>query len=209
MSTRRRVLGAALTFALVFVAVPASAQLWRGAPAGEAVGIGANAGFPDGYDIFGAEVFKGFGQLEAGLEYSLLNGEDESDHVFGANLGFTALEGLDSLYAAGVVVGARYNSFDDGNLIQVPLGVSVLGRIPAGSGIAVQPYAVPALYWTRVSYDGDDEIGDFSDSETDFGFRAGANVLVQALMFGAFYEKVGDGDGTFYVNVAYRFGGPR
>lgn len=205
MGARRRVLGAVVAFALVFVAVPASAQLWRGAPAGQALGIGVNAGFPDGYDTYGAEVFKGLGQLEVGAEYTLLKGDDDSEHVFGGNVGFKAIEAQDGLIAAGPVAGVAYNSFDNGSSIQVPIGVSVLARVPAGSGISIQPYAVPGLYWTRVSFDvpgGDSE----SDSNSDFGFRAGANVVIENIVFGGSYQKVGDFDGIFSVNAAYFIG---
>ncbi len=201
MGARRGILGAVVAFALVFVAVPASAQLWNGAPSGQALGIGVSAGFPDGYDIYGAEVFRGLGQLEVGAEYTLLNLDPDSYHAFGANVGYSALQAANGLVTAGPVAGLTYTSLDGGNIVEVPVGLALLANVPAASGITVRPYAIPALVWVRSSPDAGD-----STSDTEFGFRVGANVGVENLVFGGAFDKVGDGDGVFSVNIAYLIG---
>ena len=204
MRTSRKMFSVAAVVAMSFVAAPAFGQACRGAPL-DSLTMGANllAGFPDGYDIYGAEVFKGFGPITAGLEYGLstYEGDTPSAHTGTLNLAFSLPIGTEAMgLFVSPVASPSYTTWDDWNWISVPVGASVAYRIAAGQGLSVVPYAVPQFVWTRVD-------SDLLDSETssDFGWRAGGNLIVNNLVFGAAYHKVGDGDGTIGINVGMQF----
>ena len=208
MRTSRKMFSVAAVMAMTFVAAPASGQAWRGAPL-DSLTMGANllAGFPDGYDIFGAEVFKGFGAITAGLEYGLSSYEGDlpSAHTGTLNLALAVPIGTEAMgLFVSPVASPSYTSWEDLSIIQIPVGASLAYNVALGDGLSVFPYAIPQFVWSRLSYD--DSVGDSeSITESDFGWRAGGNLVVNNLVFGVGYGKVGDGDGTIGINVGMRF----
>lgn len=201
MSTSRKVFSVAAVVAMAFVAAPAFAQPWRGGPVDSFTsGVSLLAGFPDGYDMYGAEVFKGFGALTGGLEYGLATADDFKRHTGTVNLALQLPLGTEAMgLFVSPVASPSYSSWESGTWIQVPVGASFAYRVPAGQGLSVVPYAVPQFVWSRVEYD--DILDTESESSTDFGFRAGGNLVVNNLVFGVGYHKVGEGDGTIGINV--------
>jgi hypothetical protein len=206
MRTRRQGLAAVLALVLSFSATPVLAQAWRGVPLDSLeLGVGLNAAFPESSDMYGAEVFKHLGLLTVGGEYALttFEGEDVSSaHKIGVNaalgLGLAPLDDLGIRLSP--VAGAAYNTWDDVSWIEVPVGPAVSLRLPVGDGLSIVPFAIPQFVWSRFS--ADDETGESqSESNSDFGFTAGGNLVVNNLFFGGSYRKVGDFDGTVGINV--------
>jgi hypothetical protein len=208
MSTSRRAFAAVAVLSLSFAATPAVAQAWRGVPLDSLnTGVALLAGFPENSDTYGAEAFRNFGAVTAGVEYGLstFEGDVPSAHTGVLNLALPlALPGLtEAGLAIAPVASPSYTSWDELSIIQVPVGASVAFRVPAGPGLSIVPYAVPQFVWARMSMDvaGTSQ----SDTDSDFGFRAGGNLVVNNLIFGASYHKIGDGDGTVGINVGFLF----
>jgi hypothetical protein len=200
MRAQRSGLMAVAVVTLAMAATPAAAQLCTGIPLAQGqTSVALRAWFPDGANIFGFQANNRIaGPLTVGLSYDLTSIDYEgSDNLntFGGHVYYdlpvAAL--ADAGFSFCPTASAYFTTQDDVNLFEIPIGVGVGGSFEVSDGIAIAPYAIPQLWWSRVSFDGS------SSSSTDFGFTLGGNVLVTNLHFGALLRKVADGDVTFGV----------
>jgi len=207
MSGHRFVVAAVLAVGFAMVGTPAVAQLCRGLPLVQGqTAFALTAGFPDEALTVGARAMNRVsGPLTLGVSYELTTYDSDldwdNDHTIGALAAFELP--VPALAAAGLELcptgGVSYTTDGDLNILQIPLGIGVGGTFPVGDGLGLAPYAVPALYRTRASYDG------ASFSDTEFGVRAGANLLVNNLFFGALVDKVGDVNAVLGIQAGIVF----
>ncbi|HET7228619.1 MAG TPA: hypothetical protein VFJ16_01320 [Longimicrobium sp.] len=200
------------TFALAALAAvafsgTASAQVCAGFPTRDGQGsLHALANFPSGFDQYGGEVsynLAGPLAVNGGFIYSTADGEHLNTFRAGAALDISS-------YTGGMLPGisicpnvrADFSSQDDVDLVQVPIGLGLGATLPLGDReLTLTPYAIPALYWTRISGGGD------SVSETDFGIRGGADVNFDRFFLGGMVEwvNVEGQDAVFGVRAGIKF----
>ena len=108
-----------------------------------------------------------------------------SQHTVGAQVAADLPVGALANVGVCPVASVQATFFDGGNDIAVPLGVALGAGVEVDSGIAVVPFAVPQFIWSRRSIDGVDDA--FTDSS--FGIRGGANLVVSNLFFGALINR--------------------
>lgn len=202
MRSLRSLLVAGMVGATFFSTAPAMAQACLGLPLGTGQSAASLAiGFPNNATSFG---FSGTTRLSdpvtVGGGYTLTSYDvDGVDAAHGLQVGGAyefSLQEPGAQLALNLCpnLSLGYTTWSETDVISVPLGLGLGLAIPvADASAVVAPFINPALTWNRVS------AGDFSDSDTDFGFNAGANVLVSNLFFGADYGKVGEGDGVFRI----------
>lgn len=208
MHRTRLILGGTIG-AVMVLAAPLSAQLCVGVPlpSGQAVGS-LSLGFPDNANTFGLSGHHALDDrlvLSGGYHLTTFDGAFDipSMHTLGIG-GAVRLQPMQAGFTMPVeacpTLALQYSTWDDWNILTLPLGVS-LGTtfsIAADRAVAV-PHVRPMLVWSRASSEG------FSDSDTDFGLTAGANVILQNLLFGAEFSKIGEADGVFSVQVGLFF----
>ena len=147
-------------------------------------------------------------QLSADLGFADPDGKGNGKLILGGQFGYLFTQAnaempLDFLGTAGV----GFSLGDGGNIVRIPLGVSIGHRFPLEDNFAITPYIHP-----RVSIDICSDCGgpDNTDSETDLGidFDLGANFevtkqlsfRVSALFGGS--DTFGDSDG-FGISLAW------
>jgi hypothetical protein len=188
----------------------AGAQICAGNPnGGLGAFVGGQVGSHDGETDFGAEggirVPGGLG-LSAGI--NLHQGEDGADDV-------TELRGGAAMEIAslGLMIGprvsacpqiqVRHASIDEvGSYTQIPIGFGVGGSLGLLVG-SLQGYVVPELVISRFEFD-DEELD--SESETDFGIRAGAVAGFGTFYLGGEIEHIvqTDSEPRFAVRAGFR-----
>lgn len=212
MIRNRTLFAAALTLMLSLAAAPVYAQMCFGLPlnAGQSA-VALEAGFPDNATSFGVEGrHKLTDAVVLGAGYTLTSFDDDlGDDV--PNQHTVGVQGAYEIRTASTTggpqlgicpnVGFNYGSMDDLSMYSIPLGVGLGTAFEVGSGTAVvAPYVNPALVFGKA------DLGEIeTDWENDFGFTAGANLIVTNLFFGLNFNKVGDGDGVFGLQAGLVF----
>lgn len=200
--------------AALLVAGSASAQVCAGFPIAENQGsIGGLASFPSGVNNFGVEgAFNFRGPFSANAGYirsEETGGGGDSQDVFrvGAALDISsATAGILPGVSVCPNVRADFASESDVNSYLIPIGLGLGVSVPMGSqGMSLSPYAIPAAYIFHIS--GETAGIDFSDTETKFGIRGGADLNVDRFYFGGTVEWVNlpDQDAVFGVRAGIRF----
>ncbi|HEX5725267.1 MAG TPA: hypothetical protein VFX98_07360 [Longimicrobiaceae bacterium] len=195
------------------VAVPAGAQICAGFPTVDRqFTFGARMDFPEGLDQWGVEAsYNASGPLAAWVGLNVASDEDIEDSEEEIFVGGLSLElpMLGTMIGSGVsvcgVADVAFVEEEDDMVIQVPVGLGLGANLSAGPGVGLAPYVIPALYITHFDLD-DPILGDFSDTEYDFGIRGGA-----LLGFGMFFVGgevkhvfVEDADPQFGIRAGIR-----
>lgn len=145
-------------------------------------------------------------QLGLDLGFADPEGKGNGKLVLGGQYGYLFTQGnaempLDFLGTAGI--GFAFG--DGGNLVRIPLGVSIGHRFPLDEGFAITPYVHP-----RASIDVCSDCGSSGGNETDLGidFDIGANFEVTkqlsfrvSVLFGG-SDTFGDSNG-FGLSLAW------
>jgi hypothetical protein len=205
--------------ATVAFASTAQAQICAGYPTGDrGLYFGARADFPQDLDSYGVEAnynFSGPLGVYGGLNVissddDLDEGEeDESEDELYAGVAFeVASLGLmiGPRVSACPVVEGRFIDFEGlGNVMQFPIGFGV-GASLGVPGIPVSGYVQPQLVITRFDFD-DDVIETDSETETDFGIKAGANIGFGLFTVGGEVRHVfiDEADPVFGIRAGIRF----
>lgn len=167
--------------ATVAFAASVEAQICAGYPTGDrGMYFGARADFPENVDSYGVEANYNFsGPLGVYAGLNVLSAEDDEGDDD---------DSVDELYAGvafeaaslGLMIGPRVSaclvgevrnmSEDDVSYTEIPIGLGI-GASLGVPGIPVSGYVQPQLLISRVSADDLD-----SETETNFGVKAGANV---------------------------------
>ncbi len=206
MDVKRCGMGAAAFLALSFYAAPAMAQACVGVPLSVGqTSLAVSADFPDGGNIFGVRAANRFSSpLAVGASVgAAVPDVGDTRLTIGVDGAFVlpvaALE--DAGFGVCGVAGVNFGLDDEPRIISVPVGAAVGGSFEVSDGIAVNPYAVPQLQWTRFSFDGN------STSDTSFGLEAGANLLVSNLFFGVRFNRIfeDNADSLFGVQAGIVF----
>jgi len=182
MPQRIRFFGPSLALAvlLAFSASDASAQICVGVPGttGQNVAQGS-IGFASGVNIFGAQFHHHMAgnplTLRARLEHWNPDFGD-SENRFGAGVAYDltgAVEAFPDEMGFCAVGDIIFGRSDGVNLWEIPVGVGFGGSFPVGDNgdIVIVPFAVPAIYHTRASFEG------FSVSSTDLDMILGATAI--------------------------------
>jgi hypothetical protein len=198
---------AAVCAVLSFSAAPAAAQACVGLPlkVGQSVGYFA-AGFPDGSKNLALGVDRRFTEaLTFDLSYTLVSPDGGNNvHLVGAG-GSVSLpldlpvnvcawgsvrtnlnDALPAILGVDVPSGVDYSD----RLIQAPLGIMIGGTLDMENGFALVPFAGPQFMWQRFSLSLDGESA--TESDSDFGFGGGMNLLVSNLIFGFGVSHISD-----------------
>lgn len=211
MRTIHSMVSAVVVATLVLVASYAQAQACLGYPlgAGSTAVVGA-ASFPDGANSFGVGIaHKATESASFGAYYSATTFDD----IFGFEVPTMHSVGATGAYEVHLVtsdtapalslcpnVGFEYGRWDEINILIAPLGFAIGASIPIADNTAIlTPYVNPQFFWSRASIDGE------SETDTDFGFTAGASVRVSNLLFGPRISKIADGKATFGLMAGYVF----
>ena len=212
--TKTAVLAAVATLAF---AGTAQAQICAGYPTSDrGLYFGGRADFPEDVDSYGVEAnynFSGPLGVYGGLNVLSEDGNDEDeeseDEIY-AGLAFeVASLGLmiGPRVSACPVVEARYIDFEGlGTYMQIPIGLG----LGASLGIPMLPsasaYVQPQLVITRVDFDDDLTEAD-TETETDFGIKAGANVGFGLITVGGAgrHVFVDEADPVFGIRLGIRF----
>jgi hypothetical protein len=201
----------ALAFGLVALApLSAAAQTCAGVPLLHRQSVvSAGMSFPDNASGYGvAAASKLSDHFTLGANYTLTTFDSELGDVPSMNqVGLSGAYEFSTPAAAGApslalcpVVGATYAKWDQLDVFSVPVGAALGVAVPVADGaVTLNPYAVPQVVWSRASTDG------ASDSNTDFGFSAGANAIFNKFLVGGALSKVGDSDVVFGIQVGLTF----
>lgn len=194
----------------------AQAQICAGYPTGDrGLYFGARADFPEDLDSYGVEAnynFSGPLGVYGGLNVisADVDGEDESEDELYAGVAF-------ELVNLGLMIGprvssclvgeGRFMSFEGlGNTMQFPIGLGI-GASLGVPGIPVSGYVQPQLVITRIEFDDDLGLEDDSETETDFGIKAGANIGFGLITVGGEVRHVfvDEADPVFGIRAGIRF----
>lgn len=202
--------------ATVAFASTAQAQICAGFPTNDrGMYFGGRADFPEDVDSYGVEAnynFSGPLGVYAGLNVLSEDGdaedEESEDEIYGGLAFEVASLGLmiGPRVSACPVVEARYIDFEGlGTYTQIPIGFGV----GASLGIPMLPsasaYVQPQLVITRLNFDDDLTDAD-TETETDFGLKAGANVGFGLITVGGEVRHVfvDEADPVFGIRVGIR-----
>lgn len=156
----------------------AQAQICAGFPSSDrGFYFGGRADFPEGGDSYGVEAnYNAAGPLGVYGGVNVLSGEGDDDESLNQYFGGVALE----VPSLGMMVGprvsacgvgeVRYASEDGASLTEIPIGIG-LGASLGVPGVPVAGYVQPQVVFSRFKIEDLD-----SDSETNFGIKAGANI---------------------------------
>jgi hypothetical protein len=201
----------ALALILSLVASPMMAQVCAGVPLGTGqTALSLGVGFPSHAKSYGAGVTsKVTDAVALSAGYSMTKIDDfgfdlPKQHTFNAGAAYEIpLQAANTGPSVSLcpMAGASYTKWDETNVIGVPLGVGIGAAMPVAEGAAtVNLYAAPQFIWQKASADG---LG--SESDTNFGFTSGANVLLSKVLFGAGFSKIGNADGMFSIRAGFVF----
>lgn len=209
-------LAAAATLAF---AATADAQVCAGYPTGDrGLYFGARADFPEDLDSYGVEAnynFSGPLGVYGGLNVVSFDGEgegedDESEDEIYAGLALEVAS-LGMMIGPRVsvcpVVEGRFMDFEGlGSSLRIPIGLGV-GASLGVPGIPVHGYVQPQLVISRFNFDDDLGLEDDSETETDFGLKAGANVGFGMFSIGGEVRHVfvDEADPVFGIRAGIRF----
>lgn len=204
MKSKRSGFGAIAVTLLSLVATPAFAQVCVGVPLGVGqTSLSFRADLPDGANIYRLRAANHLsGPLTVAGSYSLLSPDGgDSRHNLGADVAFELPLGTPTVGVC-AVAGGSVSLSDDPRVIDVPVGVALGGGFEVGPGLSVNPFVIPQLYWSRFSAEGFD-----AQSDTNFGFEGGANLIVNNLAFGVVIERLfaDFAETTFGVFAAMNF----
>lgn len=210
MHRMRKYVGLA-ALAMMATASPALAQVCAGFPmATGSTNLLAGVTFPDNANGYSVGVLhKPADAVVVGASYTLttfdeiLNIEIPSAHNFAVEGSYEiplAAESSAADVALCPNVGFGYGSWDEITTLTAPLGLALGAAFKVADGSTiVAPFANPFFMWQRAS------ANDVSDSETDFGFAAGSNILISNFLVGFTFSKIGDADGTFGFRIGMFF----
>jgi hypothetical protein len=199
--------------ATVAFAGAAQAQVCVGFPtlAGQ-FSLDAFAGFPEDADVFGVNGsynLAGPVAVNGTVQVWSPDGDGDNEVAFGAGLAFKLMQPMPGMTGISVcpAVNLLFMSLgefegESVDYLEIPIGVGIGTSFAMGDGnMALQPFVVPAIYLQRFSFAGE------SETETDFGFRGGANLSLDRFFVGATIEHIFISDGpnpTFGVRVGFR-----
>jgi hypothetical protein len=202
MNKRAGLLAALATVALTGTA---QAQICAGFPSSDrGFYFGGRADFPDALDSFGVEAnYNVAGPLGVygGLNVVSVEDVDDSDfNVFHVGAAFEvaslgAMIGPEVSVCPNIEV--QFSDEDDSGQV-IPIGIGFGGSLGT-PGMAIQPYVNPQLVIFRSG-------GDDSDTETEFGARAGVMVGVGLITVGGEVRHyfIDDADPTFGIRVGIK-----
>jgi hypothetical protein len=213
---KKATVGFLAAVATVAFAGTAQAQICAGFPTSDrGMYFGGRADFPEDLDSYGVEAnynFSGPLGVYGGLNVISLDGDgddDESeDEIYGGLAFEIASVGLmiGPRVSACPVVEARFMDFEGlGSSLQIPIGFGV----GASLGIPMLPsasaYVQPQLVISRFDFDDDLTEAD-TETETDFGIKAGANVGFGLITVGGEVRHVfiDEADPVFGIRVGIR-----
>ncbi len=171
----KKAAGLLAALATVALVAPAQAQICAGFPSSDrGFYFGGRADFPDNRDSFGVEAnYNASGPLSVygGLNVVSVEDVDDSDaNVFHAGAAFEVAS-LGAMIGPQVSVcpnvEVQFTDEDDAGYL-VPIGIGI-GATLGTPGVAIQPYVNPQLYIINTG-------GDNSETETEFGGKAGVMV---------------------------------
>lgn len=193
---------AAVAFASVAVAAPASAQV-AGLPVfnsgvGTGIGINADAGFPNADagkgHTYGLTGSVGLGPLgiTATVASNKPDGAPSSTTWLGATANMKLFGGPLIPITVNAQVGAGYASLSgagfggtDQKLLNVPIGIGIVANIPSPA-LSIKPWIAPRMQYMRQSSNAGSAS---STSQTKFGLSAGVNLgLAMGLTIRAAYD---------------------
>lgn len=156
----------------------AQAQVCAGFPSSDrGFYFGARADFPEDGDSYGVEAnYNVAGPLGVYGGLNVLSGEGDDDESINQYVGGVALEAPSIGMMVGPRVSAcgvgevRYISRDGFSLTEIPIGLG-LGASLGVPGIPASGYVQPQVVFSRFKVEDLD-----SDTETDFGIKAGATL---------------------------------
>ncbi|HEX8393603.1 MAG TPA: hypothetical protein VF665_14760 [Longimicrobium sp.] len=200
--------------ATVTLAGTASAQVCAGYPSSDrGFYFGGRADFPENGDSFGVEAdYNASGPLGVygGLNVLSGEGDDEDEESFNEYFAGVAFETpslglmIGPRVSACPVVEGRLLSIDGlGDFVQIPIGLGIGADLGIPVGPSVSGYVQPQLVISR--FNPEDDAFD-SDSETNFGIKAGAMVGFSLLTIGGEVRHVfqEDADPQFGIRVGIR-----
>ncbi|MBB4636217.1 outer membrane beta-barrel protein [Longimicrobium terrae] len=190
----------------------ASAQVCAGFPSSDrGFYFGGRADFPEDQDSFGVEAnYNAAGPIGVygGLNVITIDEVEDSDtNEFFAGVAFeTPALGMmiGPRVSACPVIEGRVRSFEDfGDLVQVPIGLGLGADLGIPVGPSVSGYVQPQVVFSRFNPE-DDDID--TETETDFGIKAGANIGFSLLTIGGEVRHVfqEDADPLFAIRVGIR-----
>jgi len=195
--------------AAAFFTTTAAAQVCVGYPTVDrGMSFGASLDFPDGGDRWGVEAsydVQGPLSLFGGVDVTSVDGVDDSTDTFfiggAANLFSLPLGTTGNALGVCPTAQFRYTDFEGGSLIQLPIGLGVGTSISVTPTVPLMPYAIPSIVMSRFSVDDGD-----SETEWDFGIRAGALVGFGIVFVGAEVEHIAqeEGDTVFGIRAGIR-----
>lgn len=190
----------------------AQAQVCAGFPSSDrGFYFGGRADFPKDLDSFGVEAnYNAAGPIGVygGLNVITIDDVEDSDtNEFFAGVAFET-PSLGAMIGPRVsacpVIEGRVQSYEDlGDFVQVPIGLGLGADLGIPVGPSVSGYVQPQVVFSRFNPE-DDDID--SETETDFGIKAGANVGFSLLTVGGEVRHVfQDGaDPVFAIRVGIR-----
>lgn len=204
--TKSLVGAAVAVLASTVAAGAAAAQTCAGYPTGlMGFYVGARADFPEELNSYGAEAaFNVPGPLGvyAGVNNLSEEGEDVNELFGGVSFEVASLATpiLGPSVSACPVGEVRQISEEGVTLTQIPVGLGI-GASLGIPGIAADGYVQPRVVFSRLSID---DLG--SESETDFGLKAGAMFGLGLVNVGAEVNHIfgNDNDPVFGVRVGIR-----
>lgn len=185
----KKAAGLLAALATVALAAPAQAQICAGYPSSDrGFYFGGRADFPEALDSFGVEAnYNASGPLGVygGLNVVSIEDVDDSDvNQFFVGAAFEvaslgAIIGPEVSVCPNVEV--RFFDEDDAS-VTVPIGLGFGGSLGT-PGVAIHPYVNPQLFIIRTG-------GDDSETETEFGGKAGVMLGIGMFSIGGEVQQV-------------------